>query len=81
MFSEHSDSACEENGLKGPRPGFEPGLGDPQSPMLTMLHYRGHMSPSLELRPCLVLGRSTPFVGVSARGWIRSESDRIHPER
>ena len=27
----------------GPGPGFEPGLGDPQSPVLTRLHHPGHV--------------------------------------
>ncbi len=26
----------------GRQPGFEPGLGDPQSPVLTRLHHRRH---------------------------------------
>ena len=28
--------------VMGPGPGFEPGLGDPQSPVLTRLHHPGH---------------------------------------
>ena len=29
--------------VMGPGPGFEPGLGDPQSPVLTRLHHPGHV--------------------------------------
>ncbi len=32
----------EKEGALGPGPGFEPGLGDPQSPVLTRLHHPGH---------------------------------------
>ena len=31
------------NVVMGPGPGFEPGLGDPQSPVLTRLHHPGHV--------------------------------------
>ncbi|CAI1492886.1 protein of unknown function [Thermococcus nautili] len=33
--------------LLGPGPGFEPGLGDPQSPVLTRLHHPGHVQLKL----------------------------------
>ncbi|MDK2870022.1 MAG: hypothetical protein PWP39_1257 [Pyrococcus sp.] len=31
-----------KNLFLGPGPGFEPGPGDPQSPVLTRLHHPGH---------------------------------------
>ena len=33
----------QKNDFLGPGPGFEPGLGDPQSPVLTRLHHPGHV--------------------------------------
>ncbi len=33
--------------VMGPGPGFEPGLGDPQSPVLTRLHHPGHVQLKL----------------------------------
>ena len=33
----------QKKAFLGPGPGFEPGLGDPQSPVLTRLHHPGHV--------------------------------------
>ncbi len=33
----------QNSSFLGPGPGFEPGLGDPQSPVLTRLHHPGHV--------------------------------------